>query len=469
MSSTDDLCEATLLTTADRIRERQISPVELLDAILDRIERLDECLHAYALVTHDLAHQQAKKAEAEISAGMYRGPLHGIPIGLKDMVYTKGIRTSCGSRILRDFEPDFDAAIVERLNAAGAVIVGKLNLTEFALYGYHPDFDHPRNPWNTDYYAGVSSSGSGVAVAASLCFAAIGTDAGGSIRYPSAACGIVGIKPTFGKVSRFGVHPLAHTLDHVGPMARTVRDAATVLQVLEGRDVRDPSTRNDPRSEYEVEFTRDVDSMRLGIDRSYSTTGTAPELSEALFRAAEQYERMGAAVVEVDMTGLDATCSSWVTTCGVDALTHHGQYFLDRRDDYGPVCRSVLEGASHADARDYARGEEARQATTALLNDTLTRVDALLLPACTSLPAPVNSFDPTAVFPADLMAPFFRHTAPLNYSGHPSVTMPNGFSPDGLPLSMQIVGRHGDEAQVVRVAAAYENATDWHKRRCSVS
>ncbi len=245
-----DLAGLTLARAARLIKTRKLSPVELTKACLRRIERLQPTINAFITVTADHATRQARAAEREIAKGTYRGPLHGMPIALKDLVNTRGIPTTCASVILKDFKPDYDAAVVERLNAAGAVILGKLNLTEFALYGYHPDFEPPANPWNLDYWSGVSSSGSGAATAASLCFASLGTDTGGSIRFPSAACGVVGIKATFGKVSRYGVFPLSDTLDHIGPMARSVGDAAAMLQVLEGRDPRDGSTRTDPFCDY---------------------------------------------------------------------------------------------------------------------------------------------------------------------------------------------------------------------------
>ena len=346
MTNLDEICTGSMLGAATLIERKEISPVELTDAMLRRIADLDDKLHSYLLVTADFAKAQAKTAEAEIQAGNYRGPMHGIPIGLKDLLYTKGIPTTCASKILRDFVPDFDAAIVEKLNAAGAITLGKLNLTEFALYGYHPDFTPPNNPWKLDHWSGVSSSGSGAATSGSLCFASIGTDTGGSIRFPSSACGIVGIKGTFGKVSRYGIFPLSDTMDHPGPMARTVADAAAMLAVLEGRDERDPATRSDPGVDYLALLDGDVRGLRIGIEREYCTTATDPEQSAASFAALDHYRALGAEIVELNAPDLAEPANTWVDTCAVDALMRHREFFPSRADDYGPVYRALL-GTRH--------------------------------------------------------------------------------------------------------------------------
>lgn len=466
MSAAATFLTSTIREVSERIRRREISPTELLEAQLARIEVLDRRLQSFVLVSADAARGQAAAAEQEIAAGRYRGPLHGIPIGLKDLVYTKGIPTTCASRVLRGFTPDFDAAIVEKLVAAGAVLVGKLNLTEFALYGYHPDLPYPRNPWNPAHYAGASSSGSAAAVAGSLCFGAIGTDTGGSIRFPSAACGIVGIKPTFGKVSRFGVFPLADSLDHIGPMTRCVADAAIMLQVLEGRDVRDPSTRDDAPTHHLSRLDGGLEGLRIGIDRRYCAEDTDEVLTAATLEACDVFGRLGATIVDVDLRGLDRVGHMWLLTCAVDALIHHRDFYECRADDYGPAFRALLDYGSKVSAEDYARAQILRQSTTALLDTVLGEVDCLLFPAAPRLPAPIAALPPDAVIPPEFVGPTMRYTAPMNFSGHPSITLPNGFSAaEGIPLAMQIVGRKGDEATVIRAASAYEAATEWHKRR----
>ena len=465
MHDLDELLTQSISVVAPLLERGEVSPVALVDAQLARIAALDGELRSYLRVTADLARAQARTAEQEIRAGRYLGPLHGIPLGLKDLICTRGIPTTCASSILRDFKPLLDAAIVERFNAAGAVCLGKLNLTEFALYGYHPAFEYPRNPWHPDYWAGVSSSGPGVATAASLCFGAIGTDTGGSIRFPAAACGIVGLKPTFGKVSRHGIFPLADTLDHIGPMTRSVADCALLLSVMEGRDERDPATRSDPKVDYQAEIARGAAGLRVGIDRDYCTQHTDPAMTEATFRACFILQGQQLEVQDVDLSGITQICDYWLPTCAVDALLRHREWFPARAAEYGPVFRALLEYGLTVSAEDYARGQKLRLSTTALLDKALQRVDVIVCPAAPS-PAMLQSlFPPQQVAPPEAVAPLVRYSAPSNFSGHPAITLPNGFTPEGLPTAMQFIGRHGEEATLLRVAAAYERATSWQQRR----
>ena len=465
MSPLSELLTRTITDVAPLIAKREVSPVELFEAQLERIAAHDASLRSYLLLTAELGRAQALEAEREIAAGDYRGPLHGIPLGLKDLICTKGIPTTCASPILRDFRPLLNAAIVEKLYAADSLCTGKLNLTEFALYGYHPEFDYPRNPWNTDYWAGVSSSGSGVAVAASLCFGAIGTDTGGSIRFPSAACGVVGLKPTFGKVSRHGIFPLADTLDHIGPMTRSVADCALMLAALEGRDERDPSTRSDPGVDYLAEIARGAEGIRIGIDRDYCSEDTDPEMREACFRACYILHGQKMVVQDLSLPGITDVAAHWQDTCAVDALLRHREWFPARAADYGPVFRALLEYGLTVTAEDYARGQKLRQFTMALFDKAFREVDVIVCPAAPSAAMPQSQFPPQQVAPPEAVAPLVRYSAPTNFSGHPSLTVPNGFTADGLPTAMQFIGRHGEEATLFRVAAAYEQATGWHKRR----
>ena len=465
MHAINELLTQTMTQVAPLLERGEVSPVELVEAQLARIAALDGELHSYVLVTAELARTQARTAEREIRAGRYLGPLHGMPLGLKDLICTQGIPTTCASSILGDFKPLFDAALVERFNAAGAVCLGKLNLTEFALYGYHPALAYPRNPWHVEHSAGVSSSGSGVATAASLCFGAVGTDTGGSIRFPAAACGIVGLKPTFGKVSRHGVFPLADTLDHIGPMTRSVADCALMLSVMEGRDERDPATRSDPKVDYCAEIARGATGLRVGIDRDYCIQDTDSAMTEATFRACFILHGQQLEVQDIDLSGLTQVCDYWLPTCAVDALLRHREWFPARAAEYGPVFRALLEYGLTVSAEDYARGQKLRQATAALLEQALQRVDVILCPAA---PAPAllqSLFPPQQVAPPEAVARLVRYSAPTNFSGHPALTLPNGFTPEGLPTAMQFIGRHGEEATLFRVAAAYERATSWQQRR----
>lgn len=465
MSALDEICTGSMMEAAALIQAKELSPVALTEAMLDRIATLDGKLHSYLLVTEDLARQQAKQAEADIQAGNYKGPMHGIPIGLKDLLYTKGIATTCASTIMRDFVPDFDAAIVEHLAAAGAITLGKLNLTEFALSGYHPEFTPPNNPWKLDHWSGVSSSGSGAATSGSLCFASIGTDTGGSIRFPSSACGIVGIKGTFGKVSRYGIFPLSDTMDHPGPMARTVADAAAMLSVIEGRDERDPATRSDPKVDYLSMLDGNVKGLRIGIEREYSSTDTDPEQAAATFAALEHYRALGAKIVELTAPDLAQPSLSWLDTCAVDALLRHREFYPERADDYGPVYRWMLEHGTKVTAEDYARAVLHRQAIMATLENIFTQCDVMLCPSTPTPAMPQADVPPQQPPPVEGMSTLVRFTAPFNYSGSPSVTLPNGFNRAGLPTSMQLIGRHGDEATIIRAAHAYEQTTEWHKAR----
>ena len=465
MSSLNELLTRTIAEVAPLLERREISPVELFDAQLARIGLHDGVLRSHLLITAELGRAQALAAEHEIAAGRYRGPLHGVPLGLKDLICTKGIPTTCASPILGAFKPLLDAAIVEKLAGAGAAFTGKLNLTEFALYGYHPDYAYPRNPWHTDYWAGVSSSGSGVAVAAGLCFGAIGTDTGGSIRFPSAACGVVGLKPTFGKVSRHGVFPLADTLDHIGPMTRSVADCALMLAALEGRDERDPSTRSDPPVDYLAAIARGAEGLRIGIDRDYCTEDTDADMREACFRACYILHGQKLIVQDVKLAGITDVAAHWQDTCAIDALLRHREWFPARAADYGPVFRALLDYGLTVSAEDYARGQKLRQFTHALFEKAFREVDVILCPAAPSAAMPQSEFPPQRVAPPEAFPPLLRYTAPTNFTGHPSLTIPNGFTANGLPTAMQFIGRHGDEATLFRVAAAYEQATGWHKRR----
>ncbi len=465
MAHIDELLTSTISAVAPLLARREISPVELVEAQLRRIEALDDKLQSFVHVTADLARAQARTAEREIVAGHYRGPLHGIPVGIKDLVAVQGIPRTCASPMLRDQIPDHDATIVDKLAAAGAICMGKLNLTEFALYGYHPDLPLPHNPWNLGYSAGVSSSGSGAATAASLCFGSIGTDTGGSIRFPSSMCGIVGIKPTYGKVSRYGVFPLADTLDHIGPMTRSVADAALMLQILEGRDEKDPTTRSDPKVDYLAEIARGAQGLRVGIDRGYCTADTDPAQADATFRACFLLKSQGMEIVDIDLTGILDGLAYWYTICGVDALLRHREFYPARANEYGPVFRAMLDYGAAASAEDYSRGQHLRLATIALFNQALSEVDCILCPATASPAMPQAEFDPLGVVSPEAMPTLVRYTGPTNLSGHPSITIPNGFNAEGLPLAMQFIGRHGDEATILRAAAAYEGATEWHKRR----
>ena len=459
-----ELCTKSLTEIASLLAAGEMSPVELTRATLERIDQLDGTLHSFLTVTPERALAAARAAESEIAGGARRGPLHGVPVGVKDLCATKGVRTTCASGVLTDAVPDRDAAVVSRLEAAGAVIVGKTNLTEFALIGYHPTFPRPCNPWNTEHDTGGSSSGSGAATAAGLCFAAIGTDTGGSIRFPSGWCGVVGLKPTYGRVSRAGVFPLAASLDHVGPMTRRVADAAAVLDAIAGFDADDPTSLREPPPRCAAAIGGDVRGVRIGWDAGFVSVGTQPDIAAAVEGAVRVLERAGAHVVELSLPPVEGVLPAWPVLCAAEAAAAHVATYPARAADYGPSFRAFLEYAATLSARDYASHHERRMIWTGQLRCAFERIDVLACPS-TFITAPrlefIGPFDPFT----DALVPFMRFTAPFNFSGNPTLSVPCGFSADGLPYSLQLVGRHGDEALLCRVGHTYEEACDWHRRR----
>lgn len=460
-----ELCKKSISEIAPLLETREISPLELTRAMLERIDTLDKELCSYNQVTADFALEQAKKAEKAILDGNYSGRLHGIPVGIKDLIFTEGIVTTCSSPILTGWVPGHDATAMKKLNEAGAVMLGKLSMTEFALSGYHPDHEPPKNPWSKEHWPGVSSSGSGVATAASLCFASLGTDTGGSIRYPSAACGIVGIKPTYGKVSRYGVFPLAESLDHIGPMTRCVADAAAVLQVIAGHDVQDVTSLDHPLPDYSAGLEKAIKGLRIGFDEKYCSENVAPEISQAVFDAIEVLTQLGAGVHPVDLSGITEVCRYWLAVTGAEAANAHRATYPSRESEYGPVFRDLLENGSKVPATDYVAAMNAGKRVKQLLSSIFSDLDVLLCPAMLTPPPTVADFPPQMVLPPELVPAILTFTAPFNFSGNPTITLPCGFTPEGLPTALQLVGNWNDEATIIQAGHAYEQATEWHKQR----
>lgn len=465
MADVNELCTKTLTEVAELLKNEDVSPVELTQAMLDRITALDGRLRSYFTVTADLALEQAAAAEAEIQKGKYRGLLHGIPIAVKDLCYTAGIPTTAASPMYADFKPGFNATVVDRFYRAGAVLLGKLAMTEFALSGYHPSIAPPVNPWSAEHWPGASSSGSGVATAASLCFGSLGSDTGGSIRFPSACCGIVGVKPTYGKVSRYGVFPLGETLDHVGPMTRSVADAAAILRTIAGFDPHDPTTRRETARDYMDTLDNGARGLRVGVDEQYCSRDVDPAVRTAVLAAVDVLRDLGAEIHEVDVSGINDATPLWYAMCAAEAAAAHAETFPARADEYGPTFRAFLERGVTVTGAHYVKAHVARQHTRRLIDDTLQTVDMLLCPAMPTPPMPVEDFSPQATFPEERAPALLAFTAPMDLSGSPTVTVPCGFSEDGLPLGMQLVGRHGEEGTILQAAHAYEQATEWHTRR----
>jgi len=342
--------------------------------------------------------------------------------------------------------------------------VGKLNMTEFALSGYHPDLDVPVNPWNADHWAGVSSSGSGVATAAGLCLGTIGTDTGGSIRLPSAANGVVGLKPTYGRVSRHNAFPLAESLDHIGPITSTVEDAALMLNAIAGFDQQDPTSLCVEVPDFTAGIGREISGLKVGIDAAFNGLAD-PEVIAALDAAAKTLEGLGATLVEVDVTGIEEGAEYWYTLTGIEAAVHHEDTWPSRAEEYGPVFRSLLEYGCSRSPQEVAKAYTARARVTQTMRMVLSDADVLL---CASLGAPAPSledFPPQMILPPEAVPEIVLYQAPFNFSGNPTLSLPMGFSAGGLPLSLQLVGRHCEETLLVQMGHAFEQATDWHKKR----
>ena len=448
----------TIAEVGARLRSKELSPLEVATAILERIEALDGDLKSYATVMADSAMTSARTAEQEIAAGNYRGGLHGVPIAVKDLCFTTGVATMGGTQVLRDFVPDFDGTVVRKLNAAGAVILGKLNLTEGAMAGYNPEFQIPVNPWGADRWSGASSSGSGVATAAGLCYGSLGSDTGGSIRFPAAACGIAGIKPTWGRVSRYGVLPLAESLDHIGPMTRSASDAGVMLQAIAGHDPNDPTSLTAPVPNMLAGLSQGVRGVRIGVDERYIGDGVDSELAAAVLEGARLLESLGARLMPVRMPDTEVYSRAWGVLCSAEAAAGHRATFPSRADEYGPWFRGWLElGARHS-ATDYATASYQRLACNGTLAEIFDGIDVLVCPSMTTPPERVT---PEALYgPMDEEEwTWGRFTVPYDFSGAPTISLPCGLNSEGLPLSIQFVGRHLTEPILVQVGHAYEAAT----------
>ncbi|MDC1322040.1 amidase [Pseudomonadales bacterium] len=453
-----------LASVARQIETKAISPVELTKFMLQRISAMNPNYHAYSLVCETQAMEQATAAEHAITAGKYLGPLHGMPIAIKDLFQTRGVTTACGSIVQRNWVPHEDATVVQKLKQAGAVILGKLNMTEFALSGYHPDLPVPKNPWGENLWAGVSSSGSGVATAAGLAFATLGTDTGGSIRFPAAVNGVVGIKPTFGRVSTHGAFPLAYTLDHIGPLTRRVEDAAIVLQAIAGFDRKDNFSSQTPIGDYLKQLNLGVKGLRIGIDEAYCATDAHPEVTSAVQAAGHVLAQLGAQLVPVNMLEVLNVCSYWGAVVAAEAAVAHQGLFPEQASDYGPVFRSTLEAAPSITGSHYTQARLAAAKTKAIFDELLADVDLLLCPGAPLPAMSLEDFPPTQILPPEAVASFVGFAAPMNFSGHPTISVPSGLSSENLPLGLQLVGKHNSEALLISTAHAYEQATQWHSQ-----
>jgi amidase len=460
----DTLAWLGMAGIARLVRERRLSAVEVAQAMLRRIERLDPGLRAYVRTTPELALAQAREADARLARGEPAGPLLGVPVALKDLCWTAGIPTTAGMTIHADFRPPVDGTVVRRLREAGTVLLGKLKMTEGAFSGHHPAIEPPLNPWHPDTWTGVSSSGSGVAVAAGLCPGAIGTDTGGSIRYPSTANGVTGLKPTWGRVSRFGAFELAASLDHLGPMCRSAEDCGLMLAAIAGADPDDPTALQAPVPDYLAGDVDRLDGLRIGLDERFASHEVEAPVAAALQAMLRTLVGLGARVVPVTMPAVDAVVGDWVPLCGVEAAVAHAATFPSRRAEYGPMLAGVLDLGLAVGGTDLQRMWLRRAEFTGRMNALMTGIDLLIAPA---MPFAAPSVQRIAHLrtQANHRLLLQRFTAPFDHSGHPTLTLPAGFTADGLPLSGQLVAGALREDLLVRAGRAFQKVTDWHLRR----
>lgn len=460
----DNLEYAGILELANAYRSRQLSPVEVTRHLLERIERLDPRLRSYLTVTADIAIEQARQAEAEMQRGEFRGPLHGIPIGIKDLCETRGVPTSWGTTMLADYVPETDATVVRKLLDAGAIMLGKLHMTEGAFAAHHPSLPAPVNPWHPEHWPGVSSSGSGVATAAGLCYGAVGTDTGGSIRFPSGANGITGIKPTWGLVSRHGAMALAASMDHIGPMTRSAADAGTILQVMAGPDPLDPTCLDLPAPDCLSGLDAGVRGLRIGVDPTYVYEVSDPDTCRVIDEARRVFTDLGAEIVEYSMPPTTAAMyQNWAAYCSVETAIAHEEHYPAKAADYGPVLASLIDGGRSLDAMTLMKIHHQRLAFTGALRKLFRRLDLLLVPVHPFGNPTLSALDELLSRPGGLDNAV-RFTAPFNMSGSPTITLPGGFTAAGLPIGFQLVAADLQEPLLVRAGHAYQQATDWHRR-----
>jgi aspartyl-tRNA(Asn)/glutamyl-tRNA(Gln) amidotransferase subunit A len=457
-----NLAWLTVAEASELLRTKKLSPVEYTRALLDRVERYDGSLNAFLRVTPDLAMDDARRAEAEIAQGNWRGPFHGVPYGLKDIVDYTGLPTTAHSKILEGNIVTSDATVTQKLRAAGGVFMGKLSTHEFAIGG--PSFDLPwppaRNPWNRDHFTGGSSSGSGVATAAGFLPAAIGTDTGGSVRNPASMCGVVGMKPTYGLVSRRGVIPLAFSLDHIGPLSRTVHDNALMLDLIAGYDARDPGSSNRATGGYTAGLGRGVKGLRVGVIRHFYTRDMVAdaEMAASIEAAVEVLGTLGAEVREIETAPLSTYAACNRTILLSEAFAIHEPWLRERPGDYGALARERLMGGAFVRAADYVNATRVRRQLTDAFHALFADIDVAV--TASSMDPACRIDDPQAV-----EYTYSRQArAPFNVTGSPALSVPTGFSSSGLPLSMQVVGKPFTEALIYRVAHAYEQATQCTER-----
>ena len=463
-----DLLGLGLAEAARRVRSREISPVQLVEAALSRIHATDDTLRSYITVFDAQARQVAKAAEMMAAAGYALGPLHGVPIAIKDNVAVRGARTTAGSKILADWTPDFDATVVERLRRAGAIFIGKTNMHEFAWGGTsaNPHYGAVRNPWNVDRFPAGSSGGSGVAVAARTCWGAVGTDTGGSIRLPAAINGVVGIRPTYGRVSNHGIVPLAWSMDTAGPMARSIEDCALMFGVMAGHDPKDASTSSRATADYLAGLEHGVRGLRIGIVPGYFFHHLQRPVHDAVTAALTTFVELGAQVVDVDIHNIHGNISAQLTIESAEPSSYHQRWLRERPQDYGDDVRTLLEVGELLLATHYIQAQRYR---TLLRNEFIAAFAKVDVFVCPTLPFTATRLGATQVeieagVEEDMLSAIMQFTGVASLTGLPALSVPCGFDGDGLPIGMQIIGRPFDEATLFRAGHAFQSATPFHRR-----
>ena len=463
-----EICYASAGELAPLVKSKEVSPVEIIDAHLARIDATEPVLNSFITLLADQARSAARQSEADIQKGNYRGPLHGIPVALKDLYNTGGVRTTSGSRVFDNYIPEEDCTVAARFRDAGAILLGKLNMHQFAYgpTGENPDYGHMHNPWDPEKVTGGSSGGSGSAAAAGQCTITTGSDTGGSIRIPAALCGIVGLKPTYGLVSRHGLTPLSWSLDHPGPMVRTVEDAALSMNVIAGYDPKDVASARVDIPDYTSALTNDVRGLRIGVPKEYFYAPLDPEVDQSVHDALDLLESMGAVVTVVDLPMYKDTQAISTAILMAEASAYHQDLLGRDGDKLYPPVRLRLEAGLFITAADYLRAQQGRTIFNQQARRLLDDVDLLAGPT-EPVTAPQLLAEKVQVGEHEIgtTAALTQYTRPYNISGFPAIAIPCGFSQSGMPMSLQLAGRPFDELTVLRAAHAYEQATDWHNRR----
>jgi len=447
---------------ASLLHSKKLSPVELTEMMLARIARVDQHLLSYATVSHEVALQQARQAEAMIMRRQILSPLHGVPIALKDLCYTSNIVTAAGMPMMRDFMPTYDGTVVKRLREAGTVLLGKLTMTEAAFADHHPQVPPPVNPWHEDHWSGASSSGSGVAVAAGLCFAAIGTDTGGSIRFPSAANGVTGLKPTWARVSVHGAFELAASLDHIGPMARTAMDCGHMLGLIAGADPLDSVALHAPVPDYVSGNASHLQGLRIGFDEDYCS-GLDADMQTAVESAFKVLQSLGADMRRVRFPDVSDAVADWGTACAVETAVAHEPWHPQNKQLYGPGLDGLIEFGRTVSSSEIQKIGLRRRALTGAVRGFFEHCDLLLIPAQPMASPTHQEMAVIGTVPSEL-ARLIKYTAPFDMTGNPTITLPAGFTGKRTPVAIQLVAGHLDEATLVRAGSAFQRVTDWHSR-----